>query len=83
MSVRKLTDKQVQEIRCLNKLRLHYKGLYEVYSIQNIANAMGVSTTTINGVIEGYSYVNVPEEGCIDDRCKECGGSGTTTSGRD
>ena len=43
---RKLTDEQVDEIRCLNRKRLHYRGLADVYSVANIAARYGIGHTT-------------------------------------
>ena len=64
MSVRKLTEEQVHEIYCLNRKRVHYKGLADVYSIKNIANRMGVSPTTILSVLEGTSYAEINDPEC-------------------
>ena len=61
MSKRKLTENEVREIRCLNRLRIHYRGMADVYCVKNIANKYAVSPTTVNAIIDGYSYANVPD----------------------
>lgn len=64
MSVRKLNEEQVHEIYCLNRKRVHYKGLADVYSIKNIANRMGVSPTTVLAVLDGTSYAEINDPEC-------------------
>lgn len=59
MSVRKLTTQEVKEIRELDLVRAHLKGLADVYKRDNIARLYGVSPTTIHAIVEGISYSEV------------------------
>jgi len=61
---RKLTNEQVDEIRCLNRKRLHYRGLADVYSVANIAARYGIGHTTVINIIDGASYQDVPDKWC-------------------
>lgn len=63
---RKLTDEQVDEIRCLNRKRIHYRGLADVYSVANIATRYNVAPTTVINIIDGVSYQDVPDKWCED-----------------
>ena len=64
MSKRKLTDNQVREIRCFERLRAHYAGLAHVYQRQNIANKFGVSYSVVTAIVDGHAYANVTDEPC-------------------
>ena len=64
---RKLTEEQVHEIRCLNRRRVHYRGLAELYSLDNIANKYGIGRTTVLNVIDGISYQDIPDKWCEDE----------------
>ena len=67
MSKRKLTDDEVRQIRCLDKIRHHHIGMANTYSLKNIAAKYGVSPTTVHGIVYGYSYANVSDEVCKED----------------
>jgi hypothetical protein len=64
MSKRKLTDNQVREIRCYERIRAHYAGLAHVYQRKNIANKYGVSYSVVTAITEGHAYANVTDEPC-------------------
>ena len=64
MAKRKLSEEQVQQIRCLNEARHRALKEAEFYSIRNIAERFGVSATVIHSVIEGYAYADVPDGSC-------------------
>jgi len=68
---RKLTEEQVHEIRCLNRQRVHYRGLAELYSLDNIANKYGIGRTTVLNLIDGISYQDIPEHWCEDDQAEK------------
>jgi len=61
---RKLTEQQVQEIMCLEKLRSHYEGLAKTYKRENIANKYGVSYSVITAIVSGISYADIKEKEC-------------------
>lgn len=65
---RKLTDEQVDEIRCLNRKRIHYRGLADLYSIANIAAKYGIGTTTVSNLIDGVSYQDIPDKWCNEEQ---------------
>jgi uncharacterized protein YjcR len=62
VATRKLTKEEVKEILSYNKLRIHHKGMADVYSIKNIASKFNVSPTTVHGIIYGYHYNDVAME---------------------
>ena len=72
MASRKLTDGQVREIRCYERLRAHYDGLAKCYQRKNIANKYGVSYSVVTAIVDGNAYVNVSDEPCEvkNERCK-------------
>jgi len=72
MASRKLTDGQVREIRCYERLRAHYDGLAKCYQRKNIANKYGVSYSVVTAIVDGHAYANVPDEPCevVNERCK-------------
>jgi transposase len=64
MSTRKLTEQQVREIRCFERLRAHYDGLAKVYQRKNIANKYGVSYSVVTAIVDGHAYANVTDMPC-------------------
>jgi hypothetical protein len=63
---RKLTNEQVDEIRCLERKRAHHAGLANVYKRENIAKQFGVSYSVVTSIVEGYAYKDVPDKYCAD-----------------
>jgi transposase len=61
---RKLTNEQVDEIRCLERKRAHYAGLANVYKRENIAKKYGVSYSVITSIVDGFAYKDVPDKWC-------------------
>jgi len=61
---RKLTNEQVDEIRCLERKRVHYAGLANVYKRENIAKNYGVSYSVVTAIVDGYAYKDVPDKWC-------------------
>lgn len=67
MAKRKLTDDQVNEIRCLERKRAYHAGMAQVYQRQNIANKYGVSYSVITAIVDGGAYRNVKDTWCEED----------------
>jgi len=61
---RKLTDEQVEEIRCLERKRAHHAGLANLYKRDNIAKRFGVSYSVITSIVDGHAYQDVPDKWC-------------------
>lgn len=64
---RKLTEEQVQEIRCLERKRAHHARLANVYKRENIARQFGVSYSVVTSVIDGTAYADIPDKYCADE----------------
>jgi len=64
---RKLTEDQVNEIRCLERKRAYHAGMANVYQRKNIANKYGVSYSVVTSIVEGYAYKDVKDTWCDED----------------
>jgi ParB-like chromosome segregation protein Spo0J len=64
MAKRKLTDEQVQQIRCLEEARVRALAESKMYSRENIGKRYGVSYSVVTSIIDGTAYANVPDVAC-------------------
>jgi len=64
MAKRKLTDDQVRQILCYEKMRAHHDGLAKLYKRDNIAKMFGVSYSVITAISEGSAYADVTVDPC-------------------
>ena len=61
---RKLTEEQVDQIRCMERKRAHHAGLANVYKRENIAKAFGVSYSVVTSIVDGSAYADIPDKYC-------------------
>jgi len=61
---RKLTEEQVDQIRCMERRRAHHAELANLYKRENIAKAFGVSYSVVTSVVDGTSYADIPDKYC-------------------
>ena len=64
MARRKLTDEQVQQIRCLEAARVRALAEAKMYSRENIGKRYGVSYSVVTSIVDGTAYANVPDGAC-------------------
>ena len=67
MAKRKLTDDQVNEIRCLERKRAYHAGMAKVYQRKHIANKYGVSYSVVTAIVDGFAYKTVKDTWCEED----------------